>query len=137
VQPAEISRYVYQSRSPASLAIETRAMSRLTITNAGRVVYSWINDDDFSEIGALPEEAESLSDAIRVVKGTEVALLMRQTGGEVRGNLRAKAGFDVSAVARHFGGGGHKAASGFTFPGTIEELLPQILPMLPGHGEGA
>jgi len=137
VQPAEISRYVYQSRSQASLAIENRAMSRLTCVNAGRVVYSWVTDADFEEIGALPEEAESLPDAIRVVEGTEVALMMRQSGGEVRGNLRSKSGFDVSAVAQHFNGGGHKAASGFTFAGTIEELLPQILAMLPGYGEGA
>ena len=135
VQPAEIARSVYQSRSPASLAIETRAMTRLTLANGGRVAYAWVTDADFEEIGALPEEAESLPDAVRVVDGAEVAILLRQAGGEVRANLRAKSGFDVSTVAQHFGGGGHKAASGFTFSGTVDELLPQLLAILPGHGE--
>ena len=137
VQPAEVARYIYQSRSPASLAIETRAMTRLTLANGGRVAYAWVNDADFAEIGALPEEAESLPDAVRVVDGAEVAILLRQAGGEVRGNLRAKSGFDVAEVASHFGGGGHRAASGFTFAGTIEELLPKILPLLPGYGDDA
>jgi phosphoesterase RecJ-like protein len=137
VQPAEVALYVYQSRSPASLAIEARAMSRLTIANGGQVAYAWVTDADFEELDATPEDAESLSDAIRVVEGVEVAMLLRQSGGEVRGNLRSKSGFDVSEVAGHFHGGGHRAASGFTFPGTIEQLLPQILPMFPGFGDEA
>lgn len=134
--PSETAVYVYQSRSAASLAIENRAMSRLTVANGGRVAYAWVNDADFEEIGALPEEAESLPDAVRVVEGVDVAILLRQAGGEVRGNLRSKTGFDVSAVAQHFGGGGHRAASGFTFSGTIDQLVPRLLALMPG-GEDA
>jgi len=133
--PAEIAVYVYQSRSSASLAIENRAMSRLTVANGGRVAYAWVTDADFEEIGALPEEAESLPDAVRVVEGVDVAILLRQAGGEVRGNLRSKTGFDVSAVAQHFGGGGHRAASGFTFSGKLDQLIPQLLELMPGGDE--
>jgi bifunctional oligoribonuclease and PAP phosphatase NrnA len=136
VNPSETSRLVYQSRSRASLAIEARAMCRLTVANDGHVAYAWVDDDDFAELGVLPEEAESLPDAVRVLRGIEVAFLMRQAGGEVRVNLRAKTGFDVGSVARLFGGGGHRAASGLTFQGTMAELLPKLLPLLPG-GEAA
>lgn len=132
VEPAEASRLVYQSRSKASLDIEARAMCRLTVVNDGRVGYAWVTDEDFADLGVLPEEAESLPDAVRVLGGIEVAFLMRQAGDEVRVNLRAKTGFDVGAVARNFGGGGHRAASGLTFQGTMAELLPQLLPLLPG-----
>lgn len=134
--PAEIAVYVYQSRSAASLALESRTMSRLTIANGGRVAYAWVDDADFDEVGALQEDAESLPDAVRVVEGIDVAVMLRHAGGEVRVNLRSKTGFDVAAIARHFSGGGHHAASGFTFSGTIEQLVPQLLPMLPG-GENA
>jgi phosphoesterase RecJ-like protein len=137
VNPAEVARAVFENRSANSLAIEARAMSRLTLANGGRVAYAWVTDADFEEIGALPEEAENLPDAVRVVGGIDVAVMLRQSGGEVRGNLRAKTGFDVSAVAKHFGGGGHRAASGFTFPGTLEELLPLLLALLPGSGAAA
>jgi phosphoesterase RecJ-like protein len=130
--PASIAVAVFQNRSAASLAIETRAMSRLTIANHGRVAYAWVTDADFEELGATAEEAESLPDAVRVVEKVDVAVMLRQAGGEVRGNLRSKAGFDVSAVARNFNGGGHRAASGFTFSGTIDQLLVQLLPLLPG-----
>lgn len=137
VEPAEVARMVYQSRSAASLAIESRAMSRLTLANHGRVAYAWVTDDDFAELGVAPEEAEGLPDAVRVIGGIDAAVLFRQHAHEVRANLRSKTGSDVSVVARHFGGGGHRAASGFTYEGDIDSLLPLLLPMLPGGGGDA
>jgi len=130
--PAEASRLVYESRTHASLALEARTLDRVTLANHGHVAYSWITDEDFAETGALPEETEHLVDAVRVVRGPDVVMLFRLLGDEVRGNLRAKTGFDVGAVARHFGGGGHAAAAGFTVPGTLEALLEELLPRLPG-----
>lgn len=133
VDPSEVARLVYQTRTSASLALEARAMSRLTYANDDLVAYTWVDDADFEETFARAEEAEHLPEAIRVVDCIEVALLLRQRGTEVRGNLRAKTNFDVGAVARSLGGGGHAAAAGFTvFDSTVSTVLEQILPMLPG-----
>ena len=107
-------------------------MSRLTLANNGHVAYAWVTDADFAELDVRPEEAESLPDAVRVIAGIEAAVLMRQHAEEVRVNLRSKTGANVGSVARHFGGGGHHSASGFTFTGDIDALLPILLPMLPG-----
>jgi phosphoesterase RecJ-like protein len=60
-----------------------------------------------------------------------VALFLKEVpGGVVRGNLRSKNSLDVSGVAREFGGGGHKAAAGFTIQGDIDEALSEVLPKL-------
>lgn len=40
--------------------------------------------------------------------------------------LRSRNGFDVSEVAKHYGGGGHRAASGFTTP--LSDPLPVAQP---------
>ncbi len=137
VDPAETARLIYQNRSLASLAIEACAMARLTVANSGRVAYTWLTDEDFEATGARPEEAEHLPEAVRSVEGTEVALLLRQKGTEVRGNLRAKGSFDVGSIARRFDGGGHAAAAGFTvFDTTVDVVLGEVLPLLPG-GEPA
>jgi len=132
VDPAEASRLIYQERSAASLALEARLLSRLEIANGGKVAWAWLSDEDFVVTGALAEEAEHLPDAVRVIGGIEVAVLLRVIGNEVRGNLRAKTGADVGSVARALGGGGHKAAAGFTYVGSLDELLPRLLGMLPG-----
>jgi phosphoesterase RecJ-like protein len=135
--PVEAAKWAYQTRSKESLALEARVMSRLKCVNNDKVAYSWVTDADFEETGAAPEEAEHLPEAVRVVSGIEVAVLLRQRGTEVRGNLRAKGTFDVSAVAHQLGGGGHVAASGFTVEdSTIDAVLARLLRMLPG-GEAA
>lgn len=131
--PAELARLVYQERTPCSLALEARIMSRITLANNGAVAYALVYDEDFSETGAVPEDGENLPDAIRVIGGVQIIVLLRQFGAnEVRGNLRAKTGFDVGAVARELGGGGHHAAAGFTVEGTIDDVLPRLLALLPG-----
>jgi phosphoesterase RecJ-like protein len=41
--------------------------------------------------------------------------------------FRSRDDVDVAAVARAFGGGGHKNAAGASIVGTIAELKPKIL----------
>jgi phosphonate transport system ATP-binding protein len=56
-----------------------------------------------------------------------IATLLREPKpGKVRASLRSRADIDVAAVARLFGGGGHRNAAGCTFDGTLEEV-EQIL----------
>lgn len=135
VDPAEVARYVYESRSPGAMALDAVALSRLAVTNGGRVAYAWVEEADFERTGAREEETEHLVDEVRVVQGIDVAALLRLRDGQVRVNLRAKTGFDVGTVARSFGGGGHAAAAGFTYDGRMDDLLGRLLPMLPGAGE--
>ena len=51
-------------------------------------------------------------------------------GNQVRGNLRSKSDKDISGIARRMGGGGHRAAAGFTVDGDIDQALSAVLPML-------
>ena len=68
---------------------------------------------------------------VRSVAGSEVALFLKEVpGGKVRGNLRAKGHHDISTVARALGGGGHKAASGFTIEGSVDDALCAAMPLL-------
>lgn len=133
---AEAHRMLYESRTPTALLLETRVLSRLTLANEDRVAYAWVEDTDYVETGAHPWETEHLVDAVRSLAGIDVALLLRVHEGQVRVNLRAKTGFDVASIARRWGGGGHTAAAGFTFAGTRESVLAEVLPFLPGGGEG-
>lgn len=54
-------------------------------------------------------------------------------------SLRSDAtGLDLSIIAQHYGGGGHPAAAGFAFPGSIKKLLKtSFLPAYSAQGRGA
>jgi phosphoesterase RecJ-like protein len=93
----------------------------------GRVVYSWVTEDDFKELGVSRDETEGLPTILRSVEGADIAILLREEAGRVRVNLRAKASCDVGEFARRFDGGGHKAAAGFTLKMSLDKARAKIL----------
>ncbi len=125
---------IYENARPEQLAIVARTLSRLTVANEGCVAYSWISDDDIAETGALPEETENLVDSIRSLAGPAAVFLVKCRDTQCRVSLRGKNGTDVGAIARLYGGGGHRAAAGFTYEGSLASLLPGLLGNLPGAG---
>lgn len=129
--PSNISLHVYQSFRLEYLHLEALVMGRIRTFADGKIAYSYATLADFERTGALREECDGLIDIVRSVAGSEVALFLKESpDGSVRGNLRSKSDLDVSCIARALGGGGHRAASGFTAEGDIDEVLNQALPKL-------
>lgn len=125
--PADASQNVYQSRSEASFALEAVMLSRLFKDPAGRWAISFVTRDDMERTGAVKSDTETLIDTVRSMAGIQVACILREQEGEVRGSLRAKGDdVDVSVLARRIGGGGHKAAAGFTYKGTLDGALKDV-----------
>lgn len=128
--PAFVSRWVYQNRSRGSLLLEGVAISRLRLNRTGSVALSWVAREDFERFGAVKADAEPLIDTLRSLEGVRVACILREQDDIVRGSLRAKDDTDVSALARKFDGGGHRAAAGFTVNGSLDFALAQVCDLL-------
>ncbi|MBP3885149.1 MAG: bifunctional oligoribonuclease/PAP phosphatase NrnA [Olsenella sp.] len=129
--PSELSLNVYQNFSLSYLHLESLVMGRITTFADGRISYSYATSSDLDRTGASLDECDGLVDAVRSVAGAEVTLFLKEIpGGKVRGNLRSKTDKDVSCVARALGGGGHRAAAGFTVDGDIDQALSAALPPL-------
>jgi phosphoesterase RecJ-like protein len=72
-------------------------------------------------------EIDSVVDTVRTAAEAEVALVLKQVG-ERRwsASMRSKGAVDVSRVAARLGGGGHRAAAGFTRDGTVGQVLSDV-----------
>ncbi len=86
---------------------------------------------DFAEVGASEAYSEGIIDSLRAVEGAELAALIREPprddGPTRRVSLRASVDeLDVSAIARRFGGGGHRQAAGFSSDASIDEITELI-----------
>ncbi len=125
-RPGDISCEVYQNRTLASLLLEAMVIDRMVFLDEGRCVISWLEMTDFERLGAQKSDAEPLVNVLRSMGGVRVACMLRQQDGAVRGSLRAKDDTDVAAIARGFGGGGHRAAAGFTFQGTVAQAVEEL-----------
>lgn len=128
--PHEISRHVYQNRRLASVQLEAITIDRMLMLEQGKIALSWLKLSDFEQCAATKADAEPLIDVLRSLEGVSVACMLKEQDGVVRGSLRAKDDADVASIAREFGGGGHRAAAGFTLEMSIEEAVDTLVKRL-------
>lgn len=123
---------VYESTPFAKLKLLARALERATELADGRVVVSELRREDFVAAGADEPYSEGIIDHLRAVDGAELVALVRELPDEApaarKGSLRSHPdGVDVSAIARSFGGGGHKRAAGFSTDLPMDEITRRIV----------
>ncbi|MCH4184399.1 MAG: DHH family phosphoesterase [Eggerthellaceae bacterium] len=119
--PAQVSCSVFQNRTRASLELERRMLTSMSFYANDSCAVGVVHRSDFLETGATKVDAMPLIDTIRSIRGVRVVCILREQEHDVRGSLRAKDDTDVAAMARIIGGGGHRAAAGFTFKGSLED----------------
>ena len=122
-----VFQQVYESVEFAKLKLLARALERAQILEGGRIVVSVLLRNDFTDVGAPEAYSEGIIDYLRAVEGSELAVLIREPPREDRlerrVSLRSSVDeLDVSAIARRFGGGGHRQAAGFSSEASVEEI---------------
>lgn len=126
VDVAAIYRHIYEGWPEAKLRLVARGLSLAELHADGALALTQLCADDFRETGADDSYTEGIVDRLRAVEGTKVAAVARELsdgGGRWKVSLRSSDGeVDVSLIARAAGGGGHKAAAGFTTSMGREEL---------------
>lgn len=137
-RPALAAREFFQSRSLASMRMEQRMISHMQVLQGGRIAFSMVTLEDFAECDARNADAEMLIDTLRSLGGVHVACLLKEREGFVRGSLRAKDDeSDVASIARALGGGGHKAAAGFTLEMPLDQAVERVMAELEAYGGGS
>jgi phosphoesterase RecJ-like protein len=126
-----VFQQVYESVEFAKLKLLARALERAQVLEGGRIVISNLVRTDFAEVGAVEPYSEGIIDYLRAVEGSELAVLIREPprddGPTRRISLRASVDeLDVSAIARVFGGGGHRQAAGFQSDKPLDEIVELI-----------
>jgi phosphoesterase RecJ-like protein len=126
-----VFQQVYESVEFAKLKLLARALGRAEVLEGGRIVVSHLVRSDFAEVGAAEPYSEGIIDYLRAVEGAELAVLIREqlsaSSRAYKGSLRSSIDeLDVSAIARGFGGGGHRQAAGFSSDAPLEEIVERI-----------
>ncbi len=108
----------------STLKLWGKAFERAKINPENGMVVTVITQKDLEEIEAKGEDLGQVASILNTVPGTKFALVLsEQENGIIKGSLRSEEykGVDVSVIAKKFGGGGHKLASGFEIKGKIVE----------------
>ena len=125
-----IAQSIYFSNPPGKVRLLGIALSNMQIE--GAVCWSWITLEEMARAGATVEDCEGVVNYLIGIAGVKAAVLLRQTPAqqEFRLSLRSKGEIDVAAIAHHFGGGGHRNASGCTLEGSQAEVTERVLAQL-------
>ena len=104
-------------------------LSRLVNNKDMDIAYTYLKKSDYKEQGLTENSVEGIANFLLKLDEAGVSLFLRETDDDkIKGSFRTTRDFiDVSALAKKFGGGGHKKAAGFTTNGTVEEVLEKIL----------
>ncbi len=124
VDPAAISRRLYEEQPLERLLLMGRALEGARSLAGGRMLAAVLTRADFDAAGG--NDTEGIVEVMRGVRGMRAAALVSEAGpeGMYRVSLRtADPDVDVSAIAREEGGGGHRAAAGFSTARGPEDLL--------------
>jgi len=127
--PAHCARHIYFGHSTAKLRLLGAALANLY--REGSLAWIWVTQEQMERFGAREEDCEGLVNYALSIGDVQVAVFFRELpDGRWRVSLRSKGEVNVSAVAEHFGGGGHKCASGCSLDGPMEVAVSRIVERL-------
>lgn len=131
VDHTKVAVDVFESASFDYLHSLGTVLSRARLDDG--VIWSYLNRDDLGDMSM--EEAEDFIDILRSVREGKVAVILKEMPNRAyRVSLRSRDdSVDVSEIARHFGGGGHRKAAGCTMRGSPEECVAAIRERLSAH----
>lgn len=127
VDPEAMARRVFDTNTLGRLRLLSAVLGLMQIESSGRVATLIVDRAIAQTAGATYDDTEGLVNLPLTVKEIQaVAFFKALEPGEYRLSLRSKGDVDVAAVAKEFGGGGHRNASGCTLRGSFEELRRTI-----------
>lgn len=118
----KISKQLYSNKQESALHIWGETLSRVKVLPQFGLAVSIITQDDLKKYHASIDDASGVVSVMNTIPGIKASLLLVQTeDGKIKGSLRSEEGrgVDVSRIARVFGGGGHRLASGFSVDGEL------------------
>ena len=131
VDPVGVARSVYDSGTMARLKLSGALLSGMRIDPTGRIALLYLDHEIARAAGGTYEDTDGLINEPLTVKEVQAVVFFKHVqGDEYRVSMRSKGAIDVNAVAKAFGGGGHKNASGCTVEGTYIEARRQLVTRL-------
>lgn len=123
VSPPAIARSIFDSNNLGRLKLFGAVLSGMELDATGRIALIAVDRALATSCGGSYEDTEGINNLPLTVKEiVAVAFFKEASTDEWRVSLRSKEAINVNAVAREFGGGGHKNASGCTARGSLSEL---------------
>jgi phosphoesterase RecJ-like protein len=128
-RPEFVADILYFQEPLRVMKLRGKALETLSLIENESVAIVYVDLEMLISTGAEPDDTEGVIDIARAIEGVEIALFIRQMDSDTwKGSIRAKnLKYDVGEFAAQFGGGGHKAAAGFTIKGSRVDVMNRLI----------
>jgi phosphoesterase RecJ-like protein len=127
---SRINDLLYATKACESLKILGRALESLELKAGGKLAVLTLKAADFKHFGARSEHSENVINFGMMPPGVKAAVMFREEADRTTVTFRSRGHLDVSAVAKAFGGGGHRNAAGCRQRGRLPEVKEKVLAVL-------
>ena len=135
VSELEEKRREFMKKSPRILDYKADLIKRIEYSLDGELTTVHIPWDDIREYSDEYNPNVLILEEMRLVEGVKVAVAVKTyPDGKVTGKIRTDSSAPVAdRIAGYFGGGGHPYAAGFrTYDTTYEEVVRELVKIIPG-----
>lgn len=127
VDPTIVARRVFDSNNLGRLKLFGAVLSSIQLDPTGRLAIIYLDRAMALAAGGTYDDTEGLINLPLTVREIQAVMFFKEAEtGEYRVSFRSKGEIDVGAVAKRFGGGGHKNASGCTLRGSFPLLRDHL-----------
>ncbi len=125
-RPSQIASQVFGNKDAKTLKAWSLALNNTWVVPESGMICGVIDSRDLEILGNPPQSVfQEFVESINKVPEARFAMFLKQDGNLVKGSLRSDphkpgGGVDVGILARLLGGGGHRNAAGFAFPGILK-----------------
>ncbi|MDD2804319.1 MAG: bifunctional oligoribonuclease/PAP phosphatase NrnA [Elusimicrobiales bacterium] len=127
---SRINDLLYATKACESLKILGRALESMELKYGGKLAVLTLTVKDFKEFDARSEHSENVINYGMMPPGVKAAVMFREENERISVTFRSRGHLDVSLVAKSFGGGGHRNASGCRMKATLDEARAKVFAAL-------
>jgi bifunctional oligoribonuclease and PAP phosphatase NrnA len=113
VSPPAVARSIFDANNLGRLKLFGAVLNRMQLDATGRIATLYVDKQLTQDCGGTYEDTEGLINLPLTVKEILAVIFFKEIGpDDWRVSMRSKGDININAVAKEFGGGGHKNASG-------------------------
>jgi phosphoesterase RecJ-like protein len=112
----KIIKFFMGGNSMVQFKLLSMAMNSTQFYNNNTIMVMQITSEQLLSAGGTQEDLNPIINQAFCMKHAKCAMLITPRNNQTHVSFRSRGDIDVSVLAQHFGGGGHKAAAAFTIP---------------------
>lgn len=126
-EPSKIIDETFYQKTYVQNQVLGRCLMESFLILDGKIVISSISKKTQEFYNVTPADTNGVIDQLRVTKGVEVAIFLREDGfHQYKVSMRSNGIVDVSKIAVFFGGGGHVKAAGCSMTGSLHDVINNL-----------